>query len=118
MSWEWGRRCPPSPGPLGDFLGCNPSLLPGQCGQCMPSEAQGCVWAGICKEARERSDSWELSHRSQGAGSLFPFFWAHRSRQGLLSTQDNVGLCFNAHSCPARGRRNLVSPSLEALNIC
>lgn len=114
-----GEEVPSCPqDPRGIFWGVTTVCCLAQHSQCVPSEAQWCFWAGICKEPHERSDSWELSHRCQGAGSLFPFSWAHRSRQGLLSPQDNVGLGSTAHSCPARGRRNLVLPSLEALNIC
>lgn len=50
-----------------------------------------------------------------------PFSWAHSSRQGLLSAQDDTVLCCLAPMLtPALpgGRRNLVLPSLEALNNC
>lgn len=50
-----------------------------------------------------------------------PFSWAHSSRQGLPGTQDDMFLCcLPPMLTPAlpRGRRNLMLPSLEALNNC
>lgn len=109
MSWDWGTRGPLSPGPRQGLLAVTRvSWL------VWSVHGQWCVWAGMGTGGRGVLGGVP---QSLGCSQPVPVLLGSQEQAGPAEHSGQLGLCSSAHSCPARGRRNLVLPSLEYLLV-